>query len=149
MLARAFGNSVTDGWTVDMSRYQAYEIFGPGVGVWVQISNVATVAGLAVLVALWIRAYRNSAVSPTAVGLIVLATVAIMTITNNTLSPQYLLWLGGPMAALLVLRRGVRLQAVVLPGRVEGRHDGATDGLPRAIGRRWAVGGAGLLDRGL
>ena len=37
-------------------------------------------------------------------GLIVLATVAIMTVTNKTLSPQYLLWLGGPMAALLLLR---------------------------------------------
>ena len=28
-----------------------------------------------------------------------------MTVTNKTLSPQYLLWLGGPMAALLLLRR--------------------------------------------
>ena len=27
-----------------------------------------------------------------------------MTITNKTLSPQYLLWLGGPMAALLAFR---------------------------------------------
>ena len=27
-----------------------------------------------------------------------------MTVTNKTLSPQYLLWLGGPMAALLLLR---------------------------------------------
>ena len=29
-----------------------------------------------------------------------------MTITNKTLSPQYLLWLGGPMAGLLVFRPG-------------------------------------------
>ena len=102
MLARA----VRGGWTVDYSRFQAYEIFGPGVDFWVQISNLATLAGLVVLVLLWVRAYRNPAVSPVAVGLIVLATVAIMTITNKTLSPQYLLWLGGPMAALLVLRAG-------------------------------------------
>ena len=27
-----------------------------------------------------------------------------MTITNKTLSPQYLLWMGGPMAALLAYR---------------------------------------------
>lgn len=101
MLARAFSG----GWRVDMSRYQAYEIFGPGVEIWLQISNVATLVGLVVLVLLWIRAYRNASVSPVAVGLIVLATVAIMTITNKTLSPQYLLWLGGPMAALLLLRR--------------------------------------------
>ena len=101
MLARAFGS----GWRVDMSPFQAYEIFGPGVGFWVQISNLATVAGLLLLVLLWIRAYRNGTLSPIAVGLIVLGTVAIMTITNKTLSPQYLLWLGGPMAALLLLRR--------------------------------------------
>lgn len=104
MLARAFSG----GWTVDMSRYQAYEIFGPGVALWVQLSNLATVAGLVVLVLLWIRAYRNGEISPVAVGLIVLATVAIMTITNKTLSPQYLLWLGGPMAALLLLRHDAR-----------------------------------------
>ncbi len=105
MIARAFGGSIGGAWTVDYSRYQAYEIFGPGVELWVQISNIATVAGLVLLVLLWIRAYRNGAISPIAVGLIVLGTVAIMTITNKTLSPQYLLWLGGPMAALLLLRR--------------------------------------------
>ena len=27
-----------------------------------------------------------------------------MIVTNKTLSPQYLLWLGGPVAALLLLR---------------------------------------------
>ena len=32
------------------------------------------------------------------------ATIAIMTVTNKTLSPQYLLWLGGPIAAMLLLR---------------------------------------------
>ena len=33
-----------------------------------------------------------------------LATVAVVIITNKTLSPQYLLWIGGPIAALLLLR---------------------------------------------
>ena len=60
--------------------------------------------GLAILVLLWIRAYRAPRISPVAVGLVVLATIAIMTVTNKTLSPQYLLWMGGPMAALLLLR---------------------------------------------
>ena len=44
-----------------------------------------------------------------------LATVAIMTMTNKTLSPQYLLWLGGPMAALLLLRHDGQ------PSRAAGR----------------------------
>jgi 4-amino-4-deoxy-L-arabinose transferase-like glycosyltransferase len=54
-------------------------------------------------VALYLRAFRNPAPSALAVGLVILATVAIMTVTNKTLSPQYLLWMGGPMAALLLL----------------------------------------------
>jgi hypothetical protein len=100
MLARA----VRPGsWVVDMSRFQAYEIFGGGVTPLLRLSDVATVLGLVVIVALYLRAFRNPAPSALAVGLVILATVAIMTVTNKTLSPQYLLWLGGPMAALLLL----------------------------------------------
>jgi hypothetical protein len=88
----------------DMSQYQAYEIFGPGVDVWVMISSLATVLGLAMIILLTIRAFRHAGATPTAIGFVVLAMVAIMTITNKTLSPQYLLWVGGPMAALLAYR---------------------------------------------
>ena len=102
MLARAAQPSR---WTVDLSRYQAYEIFGGGVSALLTVSNVATVLGLLTLVALWWRAHRRGAPSAMAVGLVVLATVAVMVLTNKTLSPQYLLWLGGAMAALLVLAR--------------------------------------------
>jgi hypothetical protein len=102
MLARAVQPS---DWVVDMSRYQAYEVFGRGVGPLLLLSNLATVLGLVVIVALFVRAFRRPASTPVAVGLVILATVAVMTITNKTLSPQYLLWLGGPMAALLLLRR--------------------------------------------
>jgi hypothetical protein len=101
MLARAVRPS---GWLVDISKYQAYEIFGPGVGPLLTLSTVATVLGLLAIVVLVVRAFRNPQPSPVALSLAVLATVAIMTITNKTLSPQYLLWLGGPMAALLLLR---------------------------------------------
>jgi hypothetical protein len=101
MLARA---ARPDQWIVDISQYQAYEIFGPGVDVWVMISSVATVAGLAMIILLTIRAFRHDGSTPAAIGFVVLATVAIMTITNKTLSPQYLLWVGGPMAAVLAYR---------------------------------------------
>ncbi|WP_375433403.1 glycosyltransferase 87 family protein [uncultured Friedmanniella sp.] len=100
MLARALKPS---GWTVDLSRYQAYEVFGPGVGPLLTLSTIATVLGLAAIAALVVRAHRHPAPSAVGVGVAVLATVAIMTITNKTLSPQYLLWLGGAMAALLLL----------------------------------------------
>jgi hypothetical protein len=91
-------------WTVSMSPYMAYEILGPGVGFWVQISNLATVVGLAVLAVLFVRAFRAADLTPVAVGFLILTTVAVMIVTNKTLSPQYLLWLGGPAAALLLLR---------------------------------------------
>jgi hypothetical protein len=101
MLARAVK---PDYWTVVMSRYQAYEIFGSGVEAWVMISNIATLFGLALIILLTIRAFRYDGSTPVAIGFVIVAIVAIMTITNKTLSPQYLLWLGGPMAALLAFR---------------------------------------------
>ena len=101
MLARALR---PDQWIVDISQYQAYEIFGPGVDAWVMISSIATLLGLALIVLLTIRAFRHDGSTPAAIGFVILATVAIMTITNKTLSPQYLLWIGGPMAALLSYR---------------------------------------------
>jgi hypothetical protein len=101
MLARAVK---PDYWTVEMSRYQAYEIFGSGVDAWVMISNIATLFGLALIILLTIRAFRYDGSTPVAIGFVIVAIIAIMTITNKTLSPQYLLWLGGPMAALLAFR---------------------------------------------
>lgn len=95
-------------WTIDMSPYQAFEVYGPGNDLMVAISNVATVAGLIMIVALCVRAYRATEPSLLAVGLVMIAIVALMIITNKTFSPQYLLWLGGPVAALGVLHRGDR-----------------------------------------
>jgi hypothetical protein len=61
------------------------------------------------MIMLYVRGFRNPTIpqgGPTLLvtGLTVLATIAIMIITNKTLSPQYLVWVGGPMAALLVGR---------------------------------------------
>lgn len=102
MIARA-GDPIR--WHVAMSRFQAFEIFGPGVSTWLTVSNVATLLGLAAIVALYVRGFRAAAPDQVAVGLVVLSIVAIMILTNKTLSPQYLLWLGGPMAALLLINR--------------------------------------------
>jgi len=118
MLARA---ARPDHWIVDISQYQAYEIFGPGVDVWVTISSVATVLGLAVIILLTIRAFRHDGSTPAAIGFVVLATVAIMTITNKTLSPQYLLWVGGPMAALLAYRPQARFAEQPAISRIAGQ----------------------------
>jgi len=111
MIARAFNPTA---WVVETSPYQAYEVFGPGVPAALVASTVATVVGLAVIALLSGRAFATREPSPVAIGLLILATVAIMTITNKTLSPQYVLWLGGPMAALLLLRCGAGPDAAVI-----------------------------------
>ena len=118
MLARALR---PDQWIVDISQYQAYEIFGPGVDAWVMISSIATLLGLALIVLLTIRAFRFDGSTPTAIGFVILATVAIMTITNKTLSPQYLLWMGGPMAALLAYRADARPNEQPAISRITGQ----------------------------
>lgn len=118
MLARALR---PDQWIVDMSQYQAYEIFGPGVDAWVMISSIATLLGLAVIILLTVRAFRHDGSTPAAIGFLVLATVAIMTITNKTLSPQYLLWIGGPMAALLAYRAQARPDEQPAINRIAGQ----------------------------
>ena len=102
-------------WTVRYSTFQAYEVFGPGVAPLLAVSTAATVVGLLVTAALFVRGYRNPEVTAVGLGLLVLATIAITTITNKTLSPQYLLWLGGPAAVLLLSRRrdGPRWQRVL------------------------------------
>jgi hypothetical protein len=91
-------------WVVGMSQYQAYEVFGSSVGTWLTISTVATVVGFLILIVLYVRCYRTPEPSTGTIGLVILATIAIMTVTNKTLSPQYLVWLAGPMAALLIMR---------------------------------------------
>ena len=107
-------------WGVHVSRYKAFEIFGAGVHPLVLASTVASAAGLAVLAWLWHRARMLPSVSAETVGWLFLATASMVTITNKTLSPQYILWLGGPLAALLArwpqdpwVRKAARLLLVI------------------------------------
>ena len=69
-------------------------------------STVATVAGLALLGWLWLRARKLPVVTADVLGWLFLATSIVVTITNKTLSPQYILWLGGPLAALWIRTPG-------------------------------------------
>jgi hypothetical protein len=100
MLARMIDPVGT--WEVRLSPYKAFEIFGPGVHLASQLTSVLTVLGGLLLVTLWWRAHSAPAPSAETLGWIFLATTLIVTVTNKTLSPQYLLWLGGPAAALAV-----------------------------------------------
>ncbi|HSY15611.1 MAG TPA: glycosyltransferase family 87 protein [Jatrophihabitantaceae bacterium] len=107
-------------WHVQVSRYKAFEIFGWGVHGIVLASTLLTVAGVGLLGWLWLRARVQPEISAETVGWLFLATATMMTITNKALSPQYILWLGGPLAALLArwpgdpnVRRAARLLLVI------------------------------------
>jgi hypothetical protein len=116
MVARVF---MPQGYRVEYSRWQAYEIFGPGVEQWLTASSILTNLGYLLIVVaylLWFRArypevFRrrprlvNAAhpASPSAVGLFMVVIITITLITNKTFSPQYLIWLGAPLAALLLV----------------------------------------------
>jgi hypothetical protein len=93
-------------WSSHVSKYKAFEIFGWGVSAMLIFSTVATVAGLLLLGKLWLRARRLPTVPPGVLGWLFLATSVVVTITNKALSPQYILWLGGPLAALWVRTPG-------------------------------------------
>jgi Glycosyltransferase family 87 len=88
-------------WNVRLSRYKATEIFGAGVPAILLASTAATVVGLVVLSVLWLRCRRSPDLLT--LGWMILAAAAVLTVTNKTLSPQYILWLGGPVAALFVI----------------------------------------------
>lgn len=105
-------------WETFMSPYNALELKGPGVEFWLRVADVATV-GVAVFAALitwrlWRRGQRDAGWDETsqaeAIVLAVLAIIVAMIVANKTFSTQYLLWVGGPIAALLTRSRSAWLQ---------------------------------------
>lgn len=89
-------------WTIRLSRYKAFEIYGAGSKLMVTVSSVLTLLGGLLLLTLWYRSWKLRSPTAETLGWLFLATALIVTVTNKTLSPQYLLWLGGPIAALAV-----------------------------------------------
>ncbi|SOD71928.1 uncharacterized protein DUF2029 [Jatrophihabitans sp. GAS493] len=92
-------------WQVHPSKYKSAEIFGPAVSTVLTLTTVATIAALIFLGILVVRARTMKEVSAQTMGWLLLAAAMLITVTNKTLSPQYLVWLGGPLAALLIFRR--------------------------------------------
>lgn len=121
MLAR-LGDGGT--WSVQFSRWQAFEVFGPGVALWLAVASMATVLGMVACLALTWRTVTASRPDGPALAAAMLSVVAIIVLTNKTLSPQYIGWLGAPLAALVA--------RVGLDGRT--RHSVA----PATV-RRWAA----------
>ncbi|SPF67211.1 Glycosyltransferase family 87 [Propionibacterium ruminifibrarum] len=96
MLGRALG---TGDYVVTLSRYQAYEIWGPGVSAIVAVADMAFYVGIvAALLAYLVWLWRGHGRIIEAVALLQLV-ILIMIVTNKTFSPQYIMWIGGPQAA--------------------------------------------------
>lgn len=95
-----------DRYHISLSRYNALEIVGHAVPNLLMLSTLATGLGGLVILALGLRAWLARSFDPYAGAMVMTAVIAIMISTNKTFSPQYLLWLGGPLAVLLLQGRG-------------------------------------------
>ncbi|GAB3623333.1 hypothetical protein GCM10027418_14150 [Mariniluteicoccus endophyticus] len=93
--------SAPDTWYLSYSRWQAYEVFGPGVPLWLALATAATIVGGLVCLALVWRVATVARPDGPALAVTMLAAVCIIIVTNKTLSPQYIAWLGAPLAALV------------------------------------------------
>lgn len=95
-------------WNIFLSQFNALELEGPYVGAMLAVSTVLTSASIALTGFLSYRLVRNLDTDDERLHeaiLLALLTVILSTVVaNKTLSPQYILWLGGPVAALLVMR---------------------------------------------
>jgi hypothetical protein len=89
-------------WTTPNTEFNCYEIRGPGVDVALQVSSIAMLLALIGVAIVWVRALRTPAGvrSPALAARILLLTVLAMVVTNKVFSPQYVIWLAAPLAAL-------------------------------------------------
>jgi hypothetical protein len=104
-----------DRWHVEYTRYYAFQVVGPGVDTAITLASVATVLAIALLAALWLRTLRRglgAQVVPVA-GLLGTLTVILLTITDKTLSPQYLIWVAALLAVVGVTHPAALPRAAV------------------------------------
>lgn len=93
--------SPTPEWVVGLSRYNAFEITGPGVDAALQAASVLTLVGFLLAIIIGVRAAWSMKRTSRTVAVVMLAIILVMIDVNKTLSPQYILWLGGPLTALM------------------------------------------------
>lgn len=100
MLLRALG---LGDYAVTISRFQAFEIYGPGVGPATTAATISTAIGLLGIVGAYVCWLRRGQGTEMEAAALILLVILVMIVTNKTFSPQYMIWLGGPLAAALAL----------------------------------------------
>lgn len=99
MLARLADPS---SYSVYLTTWQAFEIFGPGVEGWQRATTVATVVGVVLVAAFYLAWLTRGRRCITQAALLMVFVVILMIVTNKTFSPQYLLWASAPLAVAVV-----------------------------------------------
>jgi hypothetical protein len=89
-------------YTVALSQWQAFEITGNGTSAALAVSTIATVLGYLAIVVTYVLWLRRPVRTVVEAALIMVLVITITIVTNKTFSPQYMMWLGGPLAGLLV-----------------------------------------------
>ncbi len=124
MFLRTFTDNPS--WEINLTEFNALEILPgqPGVDLLLSVSTVLTALSILLTCYLSYRLIRNVRQGderlPEAIVLAILTIVLATVIANKTLSPQYILWLGGPVAALYLhrssawLRRHLNVLAISL-----------------------------------
>ncbi|WP_022910390.1 glycosyltransferase 87 family protein [Aestuariimicrobium kwangyangense] len=92
-------------WKVEFSPHNAFEIYGPGVEAWLRAADLAMAVVVICAVGMGLMALLHRSLPADVLTLMMVAVVAGMLVANKTFSPQYLVWLAAPVAALLVEAR--------------------------------------------
>ena len=90
-------------YAVTISRYLAFEIWGTGVPFWLSVASIAAAAGYVLILAVyvaWLVRGQGRMIEGCVLTLLV---VVVLIVSNKTFSPQYVIWLGGPLAATLLV----------------------------------------------
>ena len=118
MLRHAFGQP--DLYRTELSSHNAWEIYGPQVDFWLRVADVAMLGSVVLALLLgWLIALNGFGLPGRrsfgtaddggqlprthAIVLAQLAIVCAFIIANKTFSPQYVIWLGGPLTVLIAL----------------------------------------------
>ncbi len=104
MFEKAFGPSIR--WHIDFSKYNAYEITGPGVSTALHVSTVLMALVIVVAAAFAVVGWHSSdrpghRLTAFDFTLAAVALIALLIVANKTFSPQYMFWMGAPLAVLI------------------------------------------------
>ena len=70
---------------------------------WSTLATIATVIGMLMLIVVFALWWRRGHGTTSHAALLMILVILTMIVTNKTFSPQYMIWLGGPMAAAIAL----------------------------------------------